>query len=232
MDPFLRAADAVLGAEYTAILFGSAARGGRVEGRSDVNLLLILGDASPAALRALHAPFAAWRRRSPEPPLLLTRDEWTRAADAFPIEICDMRLAYRVLRGPDLLADLRPDPRDLRRAVEHELRGKLLRLRQGYVAHAADPAALGALAAASAAPVLLLLRCLLVLAGRSVPGEPDALVAAAAGAAGFDPAPVAAVVRRRAERRPRCPAAEFEDYLAAVAAAARFVDHLQLGDER
>ncbi|HEX5385109.1 MAG TPA: hypothetical protein VFW66_00230 [Gemmatimonadales bacterium] len=231
VEAFLTQVDAALGAGYTALLFGSAARGDRVERRSDVNLMLVLERVDPAVLRALHAPFAAWRKVSRTPPILISRDEWARAADAFPIELSDMRAAYRVLRGPDLVAGLALDVRDLRRALEHELRGKLLRLRQGYVAHASDPAALGALASGSAATILLLLRSALVVAGRPVPPAADALIAAAAELVGFDAESVRAPVRRRGDRSPRASAQEFEAYLDAVARTAQFVDHLQPGVE-
>ncbi len=99
-------------------------------------------------------------------PLLITRDEWAQAGDAFPIEICDMHAAYQVLRGPDLLVSVQPDRRALRTALEREFRGKLLRLRQAYVLHGDDPAALGDVAADSVSTIVLLFRCLLVLAGR------------------------------------------------------------------
>lgn len=231
VEPFLAKVDAVLGGDYSAVLFGSVARGEHVEGRSDLNLMLIIERADPPTLRSLHDAFAAWRKASRTPPILITRDEWARAADAFPIELCDMKSAYRVVRGPDLVIGAALDRRDLRRALEHELRGKLLRLRQAYVAHASDPAALGQLAAESAATVLLLLRCTLSVAGRLVPPAADAAAVEAAGLMGFPAAAVQAAVRLRTERKPRLAAPEFEAYLDAVARMARFVDQLQLGDQ-
>jgi predicted nucleotidyltransferase len=231
VEPFLAQLDGALGAGYTALLFGSVTRGEHVQGRSDINLMLVVEHADPETLRRLHAPFAAWRRASRTPPLLITRDEWSRAADAFPIELCDMKAAYRVLRGPDVLAPLSVDVRDLRRALEHELRGKLLRLRQGYVSHGADSAALGALAAESAATVLLLLRCLLVAAGRPIPAGAEQVVAQAAAVTGFAPEAVLAAYRLRPERKPRLGGPGFEAYVEAVARAVRFVDQLLLGDQ-
>jgi predicted nucleotidyltransferase len=231
VEPFLARVDDALGAGYTAVLFGSVARGEQVEGRSDLNLMLIVERADPAALRSLHDAFAAWRHASRTPPILISRDEWSRAADAFPIELCDMKTAYRILRGPDLLASAALDVRDLRRALEHELRGKLLRFRQAYVAHASDPAALGRLAADSAATVVLLLRCTLMAAGRPVPSATREVTADAASLVGFPAAPVAAAVGLRSERKPRLSAADFEAYLDAVSRTARFVDQLQPGDQ-
>jgi len=91
ITPFLTQVDAALDGGYSAILYGSAARGDFVPGRSDLNLMLIVDDLSPRALAALSAPFAAWRESGYEPPLVIGRPEWQRASDVFPIEISDMR---------------------------------------------------------------------------------------------------------------------------------------------
>jgi predicted nucleotidyltransferase len=230
--PFLAAADSALGPGYAAVLYGSAARGDFVPGRSDINLLLILDSVAPATLRALGPALAAWRKASPQPPLLIGRSEWARAADTFPIEISDMRTASRILRGDDPLAGLVVERADLRRAVERELRGKLLRLRQGYAAAAGDPAALGDLASRSAATIMVLLRALLVLLGRTVPGDALELATAAAGTIGIEGGPWLDVIRHRGDSGWRCTVAEFEDYLDAVARTTVFVDQLQLGEQR
>ena len=232
LDPFLTDADRALGQGYSAVLYGSAARGDWVEGRSDVNLLLVLDDVRPERLRALGPAFAGWRKAAQEPPLMLSRDEWASATDVFPLEITDMQAAYRVVRGPDPLAALRVAPDDLRHALERELRGKLVRLRQGYVALAEEDESLGAMLVASVPTVLVLLRGVLRLLGRPVPPAPEALVAAGAETAGFDAGAVALAVRRRGERKWRCTPAEGAAYVEAVAVTARFVDQLQLGDQR
>ena len=231
VSPFLAAADAALGAGYSALLYGSAARGDYLVGRSDINLMLVLDDPSPTRLRALAPAFAAWRKAASEPPLLISRAEWARAADVFPIEITDMRAGYRVLRGPDPLAGAQADRADLRRALERELRGKLLRLRQGYAAAAGDEKALGEVAAGSAGTILVLLRALLTLAGRAVPAAPAALAADAAGLVGASAAGFLSPVEHRGQRGWRCSAREFEEYMDAVGHAAGYVDQLQLGDQ-
>lgn len=231
VTPFLAAADAALGAGYSAVLYGSAARGDYLVGRSNINLLLVLDDPSPGRLRALAPAFAAWRKNSSEPPLLISRAEWARATDVFPIEITDMRAGYRVLRGADPLDAALVQPADLRQAMERELRGKLLRLRQGYAAAAGDEKLLGLLAAGSASTILVLLRSLLTLGGRPVPGVPDVLAAEAAGLVGAPVAGLVTPVEHRGQRDWRCTASEFEQYMDAVARAAGYVDQLQLGDQ-
>ena len=231
VTPFLTSADSALGAGYSALLYGSAARGDYIAGRSNINLMLVLDDPSPASLRALAAAFSAWQKAASEPPLLISRSEWARASDVFPIEITDMRAGYQVLRGTDPIGGTHVDRTDLRRALERELRGKLLRLRQGYAAAAGDEKALGALASASAGTILVLLRSLLTLAGRPVPASPTALAAEGAALAGAPAAALVTPVERRGERGWRCTAPEFEHYMDAVALAAAYVDQLQLGDQ-
>ena len=230
VTPFLAAADAALGAGYSALLYGSAARGDYVPGRSDINLMLVLDDPSPSRLRALAPGFEAWRKGAAEPPLLISRAEWARASDVFPIEITDMRAGYRVLRGSDPLAETRVDAADLRQALERELRGKLLRLRQGYAAAAGDERAFGQLAAASAGTILVLFRCLLTLAGRPVPAGAGALATDGAALVGAPANALSGLVEHRGERGWRCGAEQFEQYMDAVARAAGYVDQLQPGD--
>jgi hypothetical protein len=213
------------------LLYGSAARGDFIPGRSDVNLMLVIDQLDPPILRSLSRGFTGWRKGSTEPPLVLSRAEWERASDAFPIEITDMRLSYQVLRGPDPLEGIQVDRADLRKALEREFRGKLLRLRQGYATYAPDPAALGGLGLQSAATILVLLRGVLTLVGRPVPPDGNELAASAASTIGFEPEQLLHVVRHRADREWRCAAPEFERYMDAVHQTARFLDQLQLGDQ-
>ncbi len=231
VDPFLAEADRVLGPSYSAMLYGSAARNDFVPGRSNINLMLVVDELSPTVLRSLSRAFTGWRKSTREPPLILSQSEWTRATDAFPIEITDMRLSYQVLRGSDPLHGISVDQTDLRKALEREFRGKLLRLRQGYATYAPDPGALGSLGLESAATILVLLRGMLTLLGKLVPAEPTELASAAAEAAGFDAEHLLYVVRHRSDREWRCGAPEFENYMDAVEQSARFLDQLQLGGQ-
>ncbi len=229
VDPFLAAVDAALGDTYTAILFGSAARGDFVPGRSDVNLMLIVEHAHPADLARLRPAFAAWRRALPVLPLVISRAEWLHGTDVFPIEICDMRAAHEVLRGPDLIAQVRAAPADLRRALEKEFRGKLLRLRQRYVAYGEKK--LGEWAGTTIPSIVLFLRCLLSLAGRPAPADPRGVIEQAGALVGFDPAPILRVLACRAAPAATLAASDFEAYLDAVDRTARFIDQLELGDQ-
>jgi hypothetical protein len=230
VESFLAAVDAAEPGAYSAVLYGSAARGDYVPDRSDVNMLLVFERLDPALLRRLAPAFERWPRKTAAAPLLVTAAEWARASDVFPLEITDMRTAYEVLRGADPLAGLAVRPSELRHALESELRGKLLRLRQAYVATRGDAGALGELGIASVPTVLVLLRGMLSLAGRPVPEVSADVVTAGAALAGFDAEPMLVPLAHRRDRSWRWKADDFERYLSAVERAAAYVDTLQTGD--
>lgn len=230
LGPMLERFDAVLGTGYSAVLYGAAARGGATGDRADAHVLLILDDASPARLRALGPALTAWGKAGFHAPLLLTRQEWRRSGDAFPIEITDIKSAHRVLRGSDPVAEVDVDPRDLRGALERDLASGLMRFRQAWALHASEPARLGAVATAAAAPLVALCRGVLALAGRPVPVGADAVVGETARVIGAAPDALAAVVAAEGQKGWKCPPETFEGFLAAVDAAARYVDRFPTGD--
>jgi len=214
---------------YVAVLFGSAARGEYIPGWSDINVLLISPELTLEALRVVREPLRRWREAAEALPLLFSATEWSRSADAYPLEIAEMRTSYRTLRGKDPLAGSEVHPADLRAALEREFRGKLMRLRQGYALYGEAPAELTEFLRHSASSVLLLCRGLLILQGREVPATAHGVIAAGADLAGFDRQAIERVADRRADGAWRCGEEDVRGYLAAVERAASFVDHIQTG---
>ena len=187
LEEFARRLEAALGGNLVSLLlFGSAARGTHAEGRSDLNLLLIVKDASVTALHAATPLVAEWARGGQPPPLIFAEAEWLGSTDVLPIEIEDMRDAHRVLAGRDPLAGMATRRSDLRTELEHEIRGKVLRLRTEYAAAAADGKALGRLLVHSAGTFFVLFRACLRLGGGAPPADHGALVRETAAAAGLD----------------------------------------------
>ncbi len=113
----------------SVILYGSAASGDHHGEFSDLNVLCVLTQVTPAELRACEPIFKWWRDGNPSP-LLLSEEEVRTSTDCFPIEFHDMRERRRVLFGADVIEKLEIDKTFYRAQVEHDLRAKLLRLRQ------------------------------------------------------------------------------------------------------
>jgi hypothetical protein len=218
--------DAQAGLNESAVLYGSAARGDWVAGRSDVNVLLVVDDPSPAALSRLTPAVTDWHNRGLMPPLIIGRAEWAAAADVFPIEITDMQLAHRVLRGSDPISGMRVDPSDLRRALESDLRGKLMRLRQAHVRFGDAAPILGGFATASISSLVVLLRCTATLMGRAPGRTPDEVIAVLATELGPNASVVAEIAKHRRDHDWSCPAGTFVRYLDVVHRAVDLVDRL------
>ncbi len=73
---------------------------------------------------------------------MMSEEEAQNSADSFSSEFTDMQERRKVLYGVDVIAHLHVDPKNYRVQLEHELRSKLLRLRQQAAAVLSDDAAL------------------------------------------------------------------------------------------
>ncbi len=212
------------------LLYGSTARGTHVPKRSDVNTLLICDRVDEALFEVLAPLMRDWRRAGHSPPLIFTEREWRESADAFPIEYQDMRDAYRLLAGRDPWTGIEVDRGQLRRQLEHELMGKLVRLRQAYAALHGDPKQLARVIVGSVGGFFTMLRAVLRFAGRPAPASPAELVRSAGALIGFPAEGLAPLVHhamggpmpRLAKGDPLAAA-----YLGAVARTAEYVNRLE-----
>ena len=230
LEQFTAAVAAVLGDRLVAlVLYGSAARGTHVPGRSDMNTLLICDAVDEALFARLEPAVREWGRAGHPAPLILTEREWRTSADAFPIEYEDIREAHRLLAGRDPWRGVTVQREHLRRQLEHELMGKLVRLRQAYAALRGDPKQLGRVIVGSAAGFFTMLRATLRLAGKTPPAPPDALVREAGALMGFAPERLAGLEAhaRGVGQLKLTPGDPLPlAYLAAVARTAEFVNRL------
>lgn len=115
------------------IIYGSAAGGFYIKGKSDINLLVVL---TPEAVNNLEEALEIveyWRKRSVAVPWVMTKNFIDSSLDCYPIEFLNMQNSHILIYGEDVLAPLKFKPEDLRLQIEKELKGKLITLRQGYL---------------------------------------------------------------------------------------------------
>jgi predicted nucleotidyltransferase len=115
------------------ILYGSAARGEYVAGKSDINFLVLLTPAGMTKLREAVGITEKWRPHGVAVPRVLTRDYIHASLDSFPAEFLDMKLHHRLIFGANPLVDLQISPQNLRLQLEREFKGNLLHLREGLL---------------------------------------------------------------------------------------------------
>jgi predicted nucleotidyltransferase len=213
----------------SAVLYGSAAAGDAHSGFSDLNVFCVLTQLTPRELADAAAALHWWREQGQPAPLLMSREEVAGSTDCFPIEFHDMLEARRILYGEDPLAGLEVDDAFYRAQVEHELRAKLLRLRQKATALLDDRDMLLRLLGDSAGTFCILARHALRLAGHPAPQRKREILAAAGPLFGFEPRAFYTLLDLREGRaKPRAAEAEplFARYLEEIGALVAAVDRL------
>ncbi|MGC8793998.1 MAG: hypothetical protein ACP5U2_11470 [Bryobacteraceae bacterium] len=213
----------------SVVLYGSAAVGDHHGRFSDLNVLCVLRQIGPEELAESAPIFRWWRELGNPAPLLLTLEELRRSTDCFPIEFHDIVERRRVLYGEDVLAGLEIDDSFYRAQVEHELRAKLLRLRQKAAGVIKDKDLLRALLVDALPTFCTLFRHALRLMGQDAPFPKRALLARLRESLGVDTGPMERVLDlREGKIKPRQldPAPLFEGYLAAIQAVIARVDEL------
>ena len=120
---------------HSCILYGSAVRGDFVQVVSDVNLLIVLNESTPAA----HATIArAVKGKLRIDPFVIGRPGMERSFNAFALKFLSIQRNYEVLHGADVLAGLDVDPDHERFLCEQALRNVRLRLVRGYIVFGTD----------------------------------------------------------------------------------------------
>ena len=213
----------------SVILYGSAAAGDHHEKFSDLNVMCVLRQVTPAELAASEPVFKWWRELGNPAPLLMSEAEVRASTDSFPIEFHDMQERRRVLSGKDVIAPLVIDKSFYRAHVEHELRAKLLRLRQKAAGVLGDKAALLRLMLDSVSTFLVLARHVLLLSGVAV-GWQKRDVAAKLCDAGVDASAFEILLSFRDEKkkgREVDAGSLFMDYLKGIEAVVALADRLE-----
>jgi len=214
----------------SVVLYGSAAGGDRQEKFSDYNVLCVLSRITPRELSDSEAIFRWWRELGSPSPLLLTEQEVETSTDCFAIEFSDMRRQHQVLAGKDVVSTLVVDRTFYRAQVEHDLRAKLLRLRQKASGMLSDASLLRRLLLDSLSTFCVLFRHALILHGAEGPSAKRDVIARASERFGFDPLPfdkLLAIREQQLKAREVEPVALLGAYLDAINVVIQAVDRLE-----
>ena len=211
-------------------LYGSAAAGEHHAIYSDLNVFCVLSAVTPEELALSEPIFRWWRDQHQPAPLLMSAEEVHSSADCFPIEFMDMRERRKLLHGEDVIATLTIPETHYRAQVEHELRAKLLRLRQKAAGVLSDKTLLTRLMADSVSTFCVLARHALRLSGADAPWKKRHIVAACVERFGLSGQPFYTLLDLREERtkmRAIAPLTLFGSYLQDIAALVKAVDGLE-----
>lgn len=187
------------------LLYGSAveataatgATGGTSAGsaRADAHLLVIVDALPVEALEGAARVIADWVGGGRPAPLTLTTAEWRSSADVFAIEYADVLERHRLLYGTLPTDGVQVRPEDIRRELEEQVLGKLLKLRRGIMEAGGDPGRERTLLEVSLPTFVGLFRAVVRLQGEAPPRDDAAAVERTGAIARFDASPFVRVVR-------------------------------------
>ncbi len=127
----------------SVIVHGSVARAEWIEGKSDIDVIVVLRSAERKLLSALGDCLAVARTAARVDAMILVEAEIGRASDVFPLFYQDIREHHIVLFGSDPFAELAIESAHLRLRIEQELRDVAIRLRRVVSDARGEPVALG-----------------------------------------------------------------------------------------
>jgi predicted nucleotidyltransferase len=222
LDDLRRSLVHVLGDDLVGLLvYGSAARDEYREGRSDVDLMVVLREAPRAKLEAIANALQLARYAARIEAMVLTLAEIPRAADVFPLLYDDIRSAHILLAGQDPFADLQISDRHRRLRIEQELREAQIRLRRAVVDAQGSPEMLGGAVFRKLRQIRGALRALFALRGVPVADDLQSVLEQAGKTYGVDVTPLFQVHEK--------PARAHEAVEALLAAAVDQVDRMDDG---
>jgi predicted nucleotidyltransferase len=180
-DEFVADVKGAFGKELISIiLYGSGAKGEYVRKKSDINFLIILSEEGILNLSKAFGLVKKWRKRNVSAPLFMTESYLESSLDSFPIEFLSMQQHHKVVFGKDVLANLQISNDHLRLQFEEQIKGKLLHLRNEFLAAAGDKRLLRRLISATVPTFASLFNALLTLKDIEPPKEKTAVLQKAA----------------------------------------------------
>jgi hypothetical protein len=126
----------------SVVLYGSGVHHDQHDRFSDLNILCVLKQITPRELGDSEPVLKWWTELGHPSVLLMSEEEVHHSSDSFAIEFRDMKDRRKILFGLDVIAEVNIDLKYHRVQVEHELRSKLLRLRQQAAHVLSNPEAL------------------------------------------------------------------------------------------
>ena len=140
-------------------------------GQSDINTVLVLDKQTIVSLNAVASLAKPMSKKKISPPLLMTPSYIERSSDVFGMEFLDFQLTHQTILGDDPFASLTFEKKDVRLQCERELKATLIRLRQGYIAAAANRRLVRDILISTARALAPLLRAMLWLKDIDRAGE-------------------------------------------------------------
>lgn len=159
------------------IVYGSYVRGNYIHGRSDINFLIVRKARTIEELIKLHKYVKQWHRKFKiASPLILTLDEIKCSSDIYPMEYHDIKDHHNVLFGDEIFNTLEISLSNLRLELEHQVKSKLIYLRQSLINFGDNKKILHIITIRTFPSILVILKNCLVLNQKTINPDIDLLI--------------------------------------------------------
>jgi len=155
---------------HSVVLYGSSVAGDTVK-TSDYNVLVVMQQVEAETLLALTGLCSRWDKNGNPAPLVFARESLLQSADVFPVEFADIIQTHTILYGEDPFAGMKIEPANLRLELEHELKSKLILLREKFLVTKGAGKEVDRLMASSISAFLTLFKAVLRLYGETPPAK-------------------------------------------------------------
>ena len=133
LEDFVNRLKSIYGPQLVSVmLYGSAASGEHTGYGSNVNLAIILNNASMPDIARV-SKLINNRKFRIISPVFFTEKYIASSVDVFPVEFLDMKENHTVLYGKDCIGALEVDLKNLRFQCEQELKSKLINIKTAYL---------------------------------------------------------------------------------------------------
>ncbi len=170
--PYFKSLKAVHGDNLVSVfLYGSATGTDFVPGVSDINSGLVFRKLDfPALQKSLPVVSEGLKKKIPAP-LFLTKESIANALDVFPLEFRDMQENHVIIDGEDVISVLEIKDEHVRLFCEQQIKGRLIRVRQGYLETGLSPQRVSLLLQEALTTLMPVFRNLLRLKGEPLPSS-------------------------------------------------------------
>jgi predicted nucleotidyltransferase len=168
------------------VLYGGLARGRFREGRSDVNVVVLLHRAGADVLGRIGPALRVARRAAAVEAMLMRPSEVPASAFEFPTKFLDIKRHHIVLAGEDPFSALEVPRVMVQLRIAQSLRNLLLRMRRHYAIAYDDPQSLKETLIDIARPLAIELLAMLYDGSHAVPESDQTAPVFAAAATAFD----------------------------------------------
>ncbi len=177
LQPYLGQLRKQIGEHLEAvIMYGSLVRGEYIQGRSNINLLLMIRQFSLDIGQRCGGLHRRWGKEGVIAPLMMVQEELVTASQLFPLEFLEMKDSHILLEGRDPFSEIHLTHNNLIIQCQQELIGNLFRLRQRFVEGEGKAEAIFALLPLSLTSLIPCLRGLFRLLDQSSSGSSAAIL--------------------------------------------------------